>query len=293
MGRLPLRPGSRARSVRLRRGASDRRARREAAAADREPAGAPLRAGDGPGVGRARHALAERRPRARPHRRRRAGRDPRPARHARRDAARQGRRTSSRSCGVRPTISAGAHVRAMRATRPGVMEYEIEAELLYEFRRHGSQFPAYWPIVAGGAERVHPALPRERQAARGRDAAPDRRRLRARRLRRRHHPHLPGGRALQRPAARDLRARARRPARGDRGSEARQPLERAARRRGEGARAGLHRPRPLPGHARRGAREGRLQALLHASHRALARARRARRRATTRRAASGSRSGRA
>jgi Xaa-Pro aminopeptidase len=47
-------------------------------------------------------------------------------------------------------ISAGAHVRAMRATRAGMMEYEIEAELLYEFRRHGSQFPAYWPIVAGG-----------------------------------------------------------------------------------------------------------------------------------------------
>ena len=48
-------------------------------------------------------------------------------------------------------ISAGAHVRAMRATRPGAMEYEIEAELLYEFRRHGAQYPAYWPIVAGGA----------------------------------------------------------------------------------------------------------------------------------------------
>ncbi len=48
-------------------------------------------------------------------------------------------------------ISAEAHQRAMRATRPGRMEYEIEAELLYEFRRHGAQFPAYWPIVAGGA----------------------------------------------------------------------------------------------------------------------------------------------
>jgi Xaa-Pro aminopeptidase len=47
-------------------------------------------------------------------------------------------------------VTAGAHVRAMRATRPGVMEYEIEAELLHEFRRHGSQFPAYWPIVASG-----------------------------------------------------------------------------------------------------------------------------------------------
>ncbi len=49
------------------------------------------------------------------------------------------------------TISADAHRRAMRATRAGRHEYEIEAELLHEFRRHGAQFPAYWPIVAGGA----------------------------------------------------------------------------------------------------------------------------------------------
>ena len=49
------------------------------------------------------------------------------------------------------TISAAAHVRAMRATRPGKAEYEIEAELQYEFRRGGAQYPAYWPIVAGGA----------------------------------------------------------------------------------------------------------------------------------------------
>jgi len=48
-------------------------------------------------------------------------------------------------------ISAVAHRRAMRAARPGRNEYEIEAELLYEFRRQGAQFPAYWPIVAGGA----------------------------------------------------------------------------------------------------------------------------------------------
>ncbi|MGI4721495.1 MAG: Xaa-Pro aminopeptidase [Janthinobacterium lividum] len=48
-------------------------------------------------------------------------------------------------------IAAGAHARAMRFTRPGVFEYEIEAELLHEFRRHGAQFPAYTPIVASGA----------------------------------------------------------------------------------------------------------------------------------------------
>jgi Xaa-Pro aminopeptidase len=48
-------------------------------------------------------------------------------------------------------IAAAAHRRAMQATRPGCNEYEIEAELLYEFRRSGAQFPAYSPIVAGGA----------------------------------------------------------------------------------------------------------------------------------------------
>ncbi len=49
------------------------------------------------------------------------------------------------------SISSAAHRRAMQAARPGRHEYEIEAELLHEFRRHGAQFPAYWPIVAGGA----------------------------------------------------------------------------------------------------------------------------------------------
>jgi Xaa-Pro aminopeptidase len=47
-------------------------------------------------------------------------------------------------------ISAGAHRRAMQQTRAGRSEYEIEAELLHEFRRNGAQFPAYTPIVAGG-----------------------------------------------------------------------------------------------------------------------------------------------
>ncbi|UCE30999.1 MAG: Xaa-Pro aminopeptidase [Burkholderiales bacterium] len=49
------------------------------------------------------------------------------------------------------SISARAHVRAMRATRPGRREYQIEAELLHEFRAAGSQYPAYSSIVAGGA----------------------------------------------------------------------------------------------------------------------------------------------
>ncbi|MBI3547359.1 MAG: Xaa-Pro aminopeptidase [Gammaproteobacteria bacterium] len=48
-------------------------------------------------------------------------------------------------------ISAQAHRRAMQTCRPGMMEYEIEAELLYEFKKGGSAFPAYPPIVGGGA----------------------------------------------------------------------------------------------------------------------------------------------
>jgi len=54
-------------------------------------------------------------------------------------------------------ISAGAHVRTMqkcaRMLRDGkeVREYHLDAELLHEFRRHGSQYPAYGSIVAAGA----------------------------------------------------------------------------------------------------------------------------------------------
>jgi Xaa-Pro aminopeptidase len=48
-------------------------------------------------------------------------------------------------------ISTGAHVRAMRFVRPGRFEYEVEAELLHEFRRRGCEYPAYTSIVAGGA----------------------------------------------------------------------------------------------------------------------------------------------
>ena len=48
-------------------------------------------------------------------------------------------------------ISCGAHQRAMQFCAPGRFEYEIEAELIHEFRRHGAQAPAYTPIVAGGA----------------------------------------------------------------------------------------------------------------------------------------------
>ena len=48
-------------------------------------------------------------------------------------------------------ISARAHIRAMQICRPGMREYQLEAELLHEFRNSGAQSVAYNSIVAGGA----------------------------------------------------------------------------------------------------------------------------------------------
>jgi Xaa-Pro aminopeptidase len=48
-------------------------------------------------------------------------------------------------------ISAHAHKRAMQVCRPGMMEYQVEAELVYEFMRGGARSPAYSSIVGGGA----------------------------------------------------------------------------------------------------------------------------------------------
>jgi len=47
-------------------------------------------------------------------------------------------------------ISGKAHQRAMEKTKAGIFEYQIEAELLHEFARHGARHAAYNSIVAGG-----------------------------------------------------------------------------------------------------------------------------------------------
>ena len=47
-------------------------------------------------------------------------------------------------------IAVGAHVRAMKTTRPGTFEYQVMAELLHEFHRHRADI-SYHPIVGGGA----------------------------------------------------------------------------------------------------------------------------------------------
>ncbi|MFN3919200.1 MAG: Xaa-Pro aminopeptidase [Methylohalobius sp.] len=48
-------------------------------------------------------------------------------------------------------ISAQAHIRAMQVCRPGLYEYQIEAEIVHQFMRGGARSPAYPSIVAGGA----------------------------------------------------------------------------------------------------------------------------------------------
>jgi Xaa-Pro aminopeptidase len=48
-------------------------------------------------------------------------------------------------------ISVVAHRRAMRQCRPGMREFQLEAELQHEYARHGARHAAYPAIVAGGA----------------------------------------------------------------------------------------------------------------------------------------------
>jgi Xaa-Pro aminopeptidase len=48
-------------------------------------------------------------------------------------------------------ITTAAHKRVMQTCRPGLMEYQLEAELLYEFIHRGARSPAYPSIVGSGA----------------------------------------------------------------------------------------------------------------------------------------------
>lgn len=48
-------------------------------------------------------------------------------------------------------IAARAHSRAMQVCKPGMFEYQLQAEIEHEFAMAGSDFPAYSTIVGGGA----------------------------------------------------------------------------------------------------------------------------------------------
>jgi Xaa-Pro aminopeptidase len=47
-------------------------------------------------------------------------------------------------------ISAAAHVRAMKFCKPGVNEFQLEAEIMHEFQKNGARYPAYNCIVGAG-----------------------------------------------------------------------------------------------------------------------------------------------
>ena len=48
-------------------------------------------------------------------------------------------------------IAAEAHVEAMKTVRPGMMEYEVEAQIEQLFRRRGASGPSYTSIIGAGA----------------------------------------------------------------------------------------------------------------------------------------------
>lgn len=48
-------------------------------------------------------------------------------------------------------ITAEAHLRAMKATKPGMHEFQVEAMILETFRMHGSERPAYGSIIGSGS----------------------------------------------------------------------------------------------------------------------------------------------
>jgi Xaa-Pro aminopeptidase len=59
-------------------------------------------------------------------------------------------RAESSIMGKSAKIAVAAHRRAMERCRPGMREFELEAEFLHEFAKHGARC-SYLPIVAAGA----------------------------------------------------------------------------------------------------------------------------------------------
>ena len=47
-------------------------------------------------------------------------------------------------------ITCDAHVRAIKRVKPGMYEYQLEAEYIHSFISNGARFPAYNPIIGGG-----------------------------------------------------------------------------------------------------------------------------------------------
>ena len=104
-------------------------------------------------------------------------------------------------------IAVAAHKRAMRTTRPGLFEYEVEAEFRHEFRRHGA-WASYSPIVGGGANACTLHYVDNSDVLRGRGPVADRCRVRARLLCLRYHAYISRERSFLCRATGRLRDRA-------------------------------------------------------------------------------------
>ena len=105
-------------------------------------------------------------------------------------------------------VTAAGIEAAMRDTRPGMHEYEVQAVLEGEFRRLGSPAQRLPLDRRDRRERLHPPLRHEPRPHRGRRPAADRRRRGVGPLQRRHQPDMASERALLEAAARRLRHRA-------------------------------------------------------------------------------------
>ena len=176
-------------------------------------------------------------------------------------------------------ISAQAHIRAMqtsaRMLRAGqdAREYHLEAEILHEFRQHGSQFPAYTSIVAAGANAC--VLHYRADTAQLRDGdlvlidagceldgyASD------------ITPHLPRQGRIQRPPKRPLQPSTCKPRRGSSCHQSRRPVHRPARSRSARALTRLVRTRLVASQQARQCgrrhRKTRVLCFLHAPHQPL------------------------
>ena len=101
-------------------------------------------------------------------------------------------------------ISVLAHEAAMRAAKPGVHEYELQAEIERVFRTHDA-LSGLRQHRRRRRQRLRAALHRQQRAGAGWRPGAGRCRRRISRLCVRHHPHVPGQRPLQQGTARAAR----------------------------------------------------------------------------------------
>ena len=194
-------------------------------------------------------------------------------------AARQGCARDRADAPRGADLAAARTARAMERTRPGWYEYQVEAELVHEFLRHGAQAVAYPSIVASGPNACVLHYRDNNRQMQRRRAAADRRRLRVPGLRVRHHAHVPGQRPVQRAAeGRSTSSCSPRSSRASTRCKPGRRIPRLSQGRRARARAGLIDLGLIAGAARRGRSRAALQAVLHAPRRPLARHGRARRR---------------